>query len=181
MFTLVLGGTKTGKTSFASQNAKEAALQRGKPVLYIATATHTDDEMTQRIQRHKKDRPEDWLTWEEPQDIASRLQEKSKKAGAVVIDCFTLLLNNWIFAMGEKTERDQVEEQISDNLNLMINALSQQKISTFLISNQVELGLHSPYKLGRLFQDLAGLCHQKLAGAAEEVFVLYAGIPQKIK
>ena len=96
MKTLVLGGVKSGK----SRHAEQLALASGLPVTLIATALASDNEMSQRIERHKQNRPEGWHVIEEPLDIAGRLRHiaggitaaHSDGAVCVIIDCLTLWL-----------------------------------------------------------------------------------------
>jgi len=180
MIRLILGGTKTGKSSYAALKAGQECPE-GKELLYIATATHTDQEMTRRIRRHQGDRPEHWITWEEPRNIVPQLEERTRKAGAVILDCLTLLMTNWLMDMGEGHPPEEAERIILRKLEDLIQACQELPIPVYIISNQVEVGLHSPYPLGRLFQDLAGMAHQNIAKAAHKVFVMQAGIPQILK
>src|SRR5262245_7279311 len=86
--TLILGGARSGKSSYAQKLAE----QSGKSVTFLATAQALDEEMSVRIQKHKSERPADWQTLEVPLGIASRAKEIQSEV--VILDCITLLLSN---------------------------------------------------------------------------------------
>lgn len=83
---LVLGGARSGKSRFAEQ----IAIDSGKDVIYMATATIYDNEMQQRINRHIEDRPSHWLTIEEPLLLAQALRQHSTENTCILVDCLTL-------------------------------------------------------------------------------------------
>lgn len=189
---LILGGVKSGKSSFASRLAAER--ESIGSVVYLATATAGDDEMKDRIRRHQTDRPAEWITVEEPRhpetcfkDWASKPLNKDTP-GTVLFDCVTLWLTNLLAPMGDSPDRTEAftlgEREAK---RLLESVLSWERSAaagsreTIFVSNLVETGLISPWPLGRIFQDLAGLTHQLLAAAADEVFLMTAGLPQKLK
>ena len=180
--TLILGGTKTGKTTFAQSSAQ--AIQDANPgsqVLYIATARVLDGEMELRVKRHRADRPAEWKTWERDRDLHEGLQEESSGCSAVILDCLTMLMTNIVLDQGEEFDREAVQPVVEQEIGALIRACSKIDGEVFIISNQVETGLVSPTILGRLFQDLSGILHQYIARHAEHVYLMTAGIPQKIK
>jgi len=87
---LIIGGARSGKSHFALELARKS----GKPVLFVATATAGDEEMKQRIERHRKDRPADWDTLEVTTDIGNQIKAKIGRFRLVILDCVTLLVNN---------------------------------------------------------------------------------------
>ena len=86
---LVLGGTRSGKSRFAQEYAR----QNGENVLFVVTATAGDEDMRRRIEKHKQDRPSNWHTLWLTQISAHRLNNAGD-AKLIVIDCITLLVNN---------------------------------------------------------------------------------------
>lgn len=189
---LILGGVKSGKSSFASRLAADR--EGIGPVVYLATATAGDDEMKDRIKRHQADRPEDWITVEEPRHpetyfeklISSPLDQGAP--GTVLFDCITLWLTNLLSPMGESPDRSEAfalgereTKQLLESVLKWESSAEQGGRETLFVSNLVETGLISPWPLGRIFQDLAGLTHQLIAAAADEVFLMTAGLPQKLK
>lgn len=188
---LILGGTKSGKSSFASERA--AARENLGTVAYLATAEAGDEEIKDRIRRHQADRPDHWLTVEEPLDPAGYFRLMTQKGtetgtpSTVLLDCITMWLTNLLMPLGEEPVRDVALEMGRTAVAGLIDAMDAWERSApgnreaIVISNQVEVGLISPWPLGRIFQDLAGLSHQAMAGAAAEVYVMNAGIPLRIR
>ncbi|MDC7224934.1 MAG: bifunctional adenosylcobinamide kinase/adenosylcobinamide-phosphate guanylyltransferase [Spirochaetales bacterium] len=185
--TLVLGGIKTGKTRFAQERAALREAQGGT-VVYLATAQAFDEEMEDRIARHKADRPGHWLTVEEPLKIADAYEKQARGAGIVLLDCLTLWLTNFMAAdlppQGEPEklpDKDRVWEVIVLELDRLCERVKEGDKELVIISNLVENGLVSPYAFARMYQDLAGLTHQFLAARAASVFTMTAGIPICLK
>src|SRR6266446_154191 len=87
---LIIGGARSGKSSFAEQLAASS----GRPVAFIATATAGDDEMRERIARHRASRPRQWHTLEEPLDLSGATRRASELADVLLLDCVTLWLGN---------------------------------------------------------------------------------------
>ncbi|MDF1566833.1 MAG: bifunctional adenosylcobinamide kinase/adenosylcobinamide-phosphate guanylyltransferase [Spirochaetaceae bacterium] len=192
---LVLGGTKSGKSSFASRRA--AGRENLGPVTYLATALAGDGEMKDRIARHQADRPSSWITVEEPVDPAGYFTDlidvTTKKTppavpATVLLDCITLWLTNLLTPMGDEPNRGQALELGRKEVRRLVDEILAWESGdpsldreAIIVSNLVETGLISPWPLGRIFQDLAGLTHQMIAAEANEVFLLTAGLPQRIK
>jgi adenosylcobinamide kinase/adenosylcobinamide-phosphate guanylyltransferase len=179
--TLILGGTKTGKTTFAQNRALEAEERTGKPVVYMATAKALDDEMTDRISKHKTDRPSRWITIEEELKVSMKIKEECRDTSAIILDCLTLMMTNIILEKGEDCPKAEALEAVFTEVDALIEAASELDSELLIISNQVEVGLVSPYRLGRMFQDIAGMTHQKIAAKSNEVYLMTAGIAVKIK
>lgn len=176
--TLVLGGARSGKSSYAAQLAKET----GMPVVFIASALATDRELGRRIQRHKEDRPSTWTTIEAGADPVGIIAG-ADGTGILVIDCLTMMIS------GQLDERlldgeliDPVDEaEALARATEIVNTIASLKKPAIVVSNEVGLGLVPPYPSGRLFRDLAGWANKELASHADEVFLMVAGIPMKVK
>jgi len=165
---LVLGGARSGKSAFA-QKAAETAVGAGRPVL-IATGQAFDDEMAQRIARHRADRGESWTTIEAPLALPEAIAALPADAVAVV-DCLTLWLSNLML-----DERD-IEVAAAE----LVAAVVACPARLWLVSNEVGLGIVPETPLGRRFRDEAGRLHQRLAAVADEVFLVAAGLPLRMK
>jgi adenosylcobinamide kinase / adenosylcobinamide-phosphate guanylyltransferase len=181
-----LGGIKSGKTGFAQARARELDKAGKGPVLYLATAQALDAEMKRRIYLHRSSRPSHWKTVEEPLAPHSVIEEAGAGKiapgpfGVVILDCLTLLMTNIL--IGRENEDSAVSEKaVLDEVGRIVAAGRVFSGVLFIISNDVGGGLVSPYPMGRLFQDVAGMAHQAVARAADEVFFLRAGLPQKLK
>ena len=91
--TLLLGGARSGKSSFAERRAKESG---GDKVLYIATSEIKDDEMVERVRKHRSERPVAWGTVEAPRDVAQAIREEGSTAHIILLDCMTFLVANYL-------------------------------------------------------------------------------------
>ena len=174
--TFILGGARSGKSSYAEQLARES----NQPVLFIATATAFDDEMRERIKNHQASRPANWETLEAQTNIAAALENKTWD-GIVIFDCVTLLLNNILLPLPEDVPFDIFMGKVDDEINALIEAQKKVGGDWLIISNEVGLGLVPPYPLGRIYRDALGRANQMLARAADHVTLMVAGIPMTVK
>jgi adenosylcobinamide kinase / adenosylcobinamide-phosphate guanylyltransferase len=166
---LVLGGAKSGKTGFA---LKKASFNSGTKA-YIATAQALDKEMVERIERHRAERGLSWDTYEEPLKIADLLRKLEGRYCAVVLDCLTLWISNLIHN----------DAEIDSESGGLLSALKEMRgaAEIFVVSNEVGMGIVPANELARAFRDHAGTINQHVAEAADEVYLVTAGIPLKIK
>lgn len=163
----VVGGARSGKSRFALAEASKVPGRKA----FIATATASDDEMAERIKKHRLDRESEWETFEEPLGISPLITEISGAYDVIVVDCLTLWLTNLMFSA-----RDTEEE-----FRALLSCVSGSRSSLFLVANEVGLGIVPDNPLARSFRDLAGFLNQRVAGAADEAYFMAAGIPLKIK
>ena len=186
---LILGGARSGKSTFAEQKARELG---GDNVLYIATSETKDEEMVQRVQKHRASRPAAWVTLEAPRDVSGALRAARSSAGVILLDCVTFLVSNYLMAASEPTDdpfgppsADPFDEAIETAIRADVNGLAEYAAShdqtLLVVSNEVGLGLVPAYDLGRAYRDLLGRANQDLARQADEVHLLVAGLPLRIK
>jgi len=166
--TLVIGGAKSGKSLYALNRA--SAYPGAKA--YVATAQAFDAEMEERIKKHKMERGDGWHTFEEPLGIAATLKEITETHDVIVIDCLTLWLSNLLLGDADR------EKEIKSFLSSLVVRHSSQ---VFIVSNEVGQGIVPDNALSRQFRDLAGHLNQKVAHIADEVYLITAGIPMRIK
>ena len=93
-FIFILGGARSGKSRYAQMLAKKAEAERGGLVLYIATGRAGDQEMQERIEKHRKSRPTHWKTVEAYLDVSSAIGIVGKGSSAIIVDCLSLLISN---------------------------------------------------------------------------------------
>ncbi len=163
---LVTGGARSGKSTRAETRVSEFA---GRPV-YIATAEALDEEMHERIARHRTRRGNDWIEREVPIALVAALDE-TDGAGARLVDCLTLWLSNLLHAGRDwRTEAERLAA-----------ALVRQRSPVVLVTNEVGMGIVPDNALAREFRDAAGLLNQTIARVADEVEFVVAGLPLRMK
>ena len=178
---LLLGGARSGKSHFA----QEYAWRSGQKVLFVATATAGDDDMWRRIEKHKEGRPSSWSTLEVVTGIGKQIEVNFGDARLIVIDCITLLVNN-IFSRYDEKQFDTIddtvlEQEVVAEIEQLQICLKKVDASFLIISNEVGLGLVPDNRMGRLYRDILGRANQMLAQTADEVTLMVAGIPVRIK
>ncbi len=170
--TLVLGGARSGKSRYAERLVEQAAA-RGT---YCATAEPGDDEMMARIaahraRRHEVGRGSFWDTVEAPLALAAAIAAEAKPDRPVLIDCLTLWLSNLLLAA----------KCIEAETATLVAALREAAGPVVLVANEVGLGLVPETPLGRRFCDEAGRLNQEIAGLADRVVFIAAGLPLVLK
>jgi adenosylcobinamide kinase/adenosylcobinamide-phosphate guanylyltransferase len=191
----ITGGARSGKSSFA---VAEASRINGKKAC-IATAEALDEEMRQRIENHRRQRGDEWVTYEEPIKIANVIKKIEGEYSVIVIDCLTLWLSNIMHSGLE----------ITDAINTLIDVLNEKNPPSppfskgglggfsgeieseragashaptlFVVSNEVGMGIVPENEMARKFRDMAGILNQKMAEVSDRVYMVVAGIPIKIK
>ena len=166
----ILGGARSGKSAYALQLAK----QRGKNVAFIATCQPLDKEMERRIRAHRKRRPSQWHTFEEALDLHTAVSKINCRFDCVIIDCLTLWISNLLL---KKTNAPQIERKT----RALLSAARKVKCTSIVIANEVGGGIVPANALARDFRDIAGRVNQICAKDSDEVYILTAGIPIKIK
>ena len=181
---LILGGARSGKSRFAKQLAQACSEEEQQSVVYIATAEAGDEHMRQRIERHRRGRPAGWETVEAQQNVAAAVEATGDSAAAIIVDCLTLWISNLLLAGGEEFNEAQAaskEEAILDEVEALIRTAKKANAHVIVVSNEVGMGIVPLTRLGRVSRDIAGRANQALAQAADEVYVMWAGLPQRIK
>lgn len=174
--TLILGGARSGKSSYAQRLAEES----GQATLFVATATAGDEEMAARIKAHQASRPAHWRTLEAPLRTGEAIVRESF-CDWVLVDCITLLASNVLFTLPEPVDEAAYQAAMDLEITKLIAAAWQHAGEWLIVSNEVGLGLVPPYPLGRFYRDALGRANQQLAQAADRVLFMVAGIPMIIK
>ena len=150
-------------------------------MLFVATAEAGDEEMRQRIEKHKQMRPGGWDTLEYATDIGTQINQKIGRAQVVIVDCITLLVSNVLGQHGDQTDASLIEEKVSDEIDKLIACIKQNNATFIIVTNEIGLGLVPTGKISRLYRDLLGKANQRLAEIADEVYLMVAGLPLQIK
>lgn len=164
--TFVLGGARSGKSRYA----ESLVTARPQPWIYIATAEARDDEMAARIAQHKARREAGWQTVEAPHELPEALSA-APQTSAVLVDCLTLWLSNLMHA---KFDIEKMTTRLEE-------ALATRSGGTVLVANEVGLGIVPDNALARAFRDAQGTLNQRLAGVADRVVLMVAGLPLTVK
>jgi adenosylcobinamide kinase / adenosylcobinamide-phosphate guanylyltransferase len=133
--------------------------------------------MSTRIDRHRSERPAHWQTIEEPYQINHALHE-AHEASVVIVDCLTLFVSNWL--LRENDER-QCEQTLRDITTDFLNVAQSRTQTIVCVTNEVGFGVVPETRLGRTFRDLLGRVNQDFAQAADEVYLLVAGLKMQLK
>lgn len=165
--TLVTGGQRSGKSSFA----EKLALSLSANPIYIATSRIWDEEYRQRITRHQLARGNEWTNIEEEK----KLSQHDVTHKTVLVDCVTLWATNYFFDL------DSNIEQALTELKQEFDLFTQQNAQFIFVTNEIGLGGTPENTLQRKFTDLLGWLNQYIAQQADEVYFSVAGIPMKIK
>jgi len=169
--TLFTGGGRSGK----SRQAMERALAYPAPRVFIATAEPLDDEMRERIARHRRERGASFETIEEPVDLAGALRRVPPGTTVALVDCLTVWLGNVMHRRGEAA-REYPE------IAALVAALRSAPCDVILVTNEVGLGIiPADNELSRRFRDQAGWLNQAVAQVADEVVLVVSGIPLTLK
>ena len=168
--TLITGGARSGKSAYAQR----LAAADGRPVLFVATAEAGDEDMRQRIERHRAGRPAGWQTIEEPLSVAAAVRAQlgdGPRSTVVLLDCVTLLVSNLLLA----------KRPVQPEIGALLKWQRLTGARLIAVTNEVGLGIVPDNELARRYRDELGEANQSLAVQASEVVLLVAGLPLAIK
>ena len=180
---LVTGGARSGKSTFAEETVKKF----GENVLYIATSISFDDEMKDRIKKHKEQRPHEWETLEAFKDFDIVLPDRIVGKSAALIDCITIMVTNIMLETDlnwtniNVDDISNIENEVKNEITKLIYTIKKSETPFVLVTNEVGMGIVPENKMARAFRDMAGRANQMLARASDEVYLCVSGIPVKIK
>jgi adenosylcobinamide kinase/adenosylcobinamide-phosphate guanylyltransferase len=167
MIRFILGGARSGK----SRHAQALAEALDGELIYIATAQAFDEEMSDRIARHRADRGARWRTVEAPIDLPAAVVAESGPGRVVLVDCLTLWTSNLLLA----------DHDIPAATEALAAVLAKANGPVILVANEVGLGIVPDNALARRFRDAAGTLNQAIARAADTVEFIAAGLPLRLK
>lgn len=166
---LVTGGARSGKSRFAL--ARALTYQRR---VFLATAMAFDDEMKDRIARHRDERRDTFTTVEEPLRVADAIRGITQPCDVVLLDCLTVWLGNLMHHHGANNESYPETAALLDLLNAP-------PCNLILVTNEVGMGIVPENPMARAFRDLAGTVNRQVAERADEVVLVTCGLPLTIK
>ncbi len=182
--TLVVGGARSGKSTFAENKAKEY----GGNITYLATSVITDESMADRVKKHRAQRPQEWKTIERYKNF-SQLQNDIDfvNSDTIMIDCITTLITNFMINSGidfdncKVVEVNNLESKIKEEVLNLISLCRNLNKKLIIVSNEVGLGVVPAYYMGNFFRDISGRINSSIAIEADNVYFTVSGIPMKLK
>jgi adenosylcobinamide kinase/adenosylcobinamide-phosphate guanylyltransferase len=168
--TLVIGGCKSGKSRHALDLAEGYGLRK----IFMATCIPRDDEMKERVARHKAERDGQWRTLDVPVDLPEAIAEHGRDGNVILVDCLTLWITNLLM-------QPATCGSVAARVEALVTALARATSPVVLVSNEVGAGIVPENRLARLFRDEAGIANQKVAAAVDRVVWMVAGIANVVK
>jgi adenosylcobinamide kinase/adenosylcobinamide-phosphate guanylyltransferase len=169
--TLVTGGARSGKSSFAV----ELALKRYSRRVFIATALPLDEEMKKRILKHREERGDRFRTIEEPVDLEKALNALPSDTEVAVVDCLTVWLGNFYHHL------DEDEVMVRSRMEGFLKTLDRPSCDLILVTNEVGWGIVPENAMARSYRDMLGFLNHRIAEKADHVYLLCCGIPVTLK
>ena len=173
---VVTGGTRSGKSLFAEEYLTSCSGRKA----YVATAQILDEEMKERVAEHRRRRPEDWQTLEISSGLSAAFPAVLEQADAVLVDCLTLYLSNYLFAHETAGDEEILQGALQEMENI-VGAVRQTEDKTVIfVTNELGCGIVPMSHISRLYRDVVGKVNQYAAGQADEVYWTVCGIPVEI-
>lgn len=178
---LCSGGARSGKSEFAEQLALSL---KGRKA-YVATGQAFDDEMKDRIKKHKLRRGKEWITFEIPLHLHENWEQIKNVSDVILIDCLTMFTSNHVFAHGDiNTQEDsnRIESIILEELRLLLQEINNSNDKTVIfVTNEIGLGIVPENKLARYFRDITGRVNREVASAANKMYLTISGVTIELK
>lgn len=169
--TLITGGARSGKSSFALS----LGLRNYSKRVFVATAVPFDQEMKERISGHRKERGDQFHTIEEPVELSRVLTDLPEGTGVAVVDCLTVWLGNLYHHFHD------AEDKVRMQVEAFLDHLEQPVCDLILVTNEVGWGIVPENPLARSFRDVAGYLNRRAAEKAATVYLLCCGLPLTLK
>ncbi len=180
---LVTGGARSGKSHYAESLCRA----RKNATAYIATSIPFDDELKDRVKKHREMRPSSWETFEIYENVYEVIPEIAKSYQTVILDCVTLMVNNLMFKENldydkiTPSEIDRLEGDIRKQFEKLICEIKKTNLYVVIVTNEIGLCPVAANRLTRIYTDIIGRMNQLIATNSNEVYFVVSGIPMKIK
>ena len=179
---LVTGGARSGK----SRHCEQQAALHCEQILYIATSVVADEEMAARVACHRADRPAHWRTWEGFEHLGDVIRYHRQANEGVMLECMTTMIANLMYQLSgdadiETLDFAPLEHYVNQQVDDLIDACQHCSSPIFIVTNELGMSVTPENRLARHFVDIAGRVNQKLAQAADSVWLVVSGIGVKIK
>ena len=174
---LITGGARSGKSQFAEQYLQACPGRHG----YIATAQVLDDEMADRVDRHRSRRPASWQTFEVPSGLGNQIDHILQQTDNILLDCLTLYFSNFLLQR-DGDDFSHILKEAENEWDGVLRAVRQSRDGVFVVvTNELGSGIVPMAKVSRQYRDLIGFLNQHTAAEADEVYLSVCGITMEIK
>ena len=180
---LVTGGARSGKSTYAERLCKA----QNNKTAYIATSIPFDEEVKERVRKHKASRPQEWTTYEIYEKVDEKILEIARQHQTVILDCVTLMVNNLMFKehidyeQCSSQEINQLETKIRRAFTRLLKAIRKTELYFVFVTNEIGMSPVAANRLTRVYTDIIGRINQQIAAESDEVYIVVSGIPMKIK
>lgn len=180
---MIIGGSASGKSSFAEQLARRLQNDRQLPVYYLATGCIADEEFALRVKRHRARRPTDWQTIEEEHELAGAIQRCGLSEAIILVDGIGTWISNLLFLYGgvDCKPDDDLENKVLLCLQKVSDAIKNARGIVILVADEVGMSIVPAYASARTFKDVNGQANQVIAATVQNVYWVAAGIPLCLK
>lgn len=182
--TFIIGGARSGKSTYAEQKAKEYA----QNVLYLATGVISDQGMADRVKKHQAQRPKNWSTIEIYSNFNDLINyDEFNDSQAIIIDCITTLIGNFMFDSKLDFDNCHIEEvnmletKITNEVMSLIDVCNKNNKKLIIVSNETGMGVVPSYFMGNYFRDISGRINSKIANKSDFMYFIFSGMPIKLK
>ena len=175
---LVLGGARSGKSSFAER----FVLNYGYKCAYIATAEILDDDMAERVKQHQLRRKNNrWVNFEAPYNAEQMVAQAGEAADCILFDCLTLYLSNLMYGKNAPNSFEDKCVYVKNEVDKLITAARSTNKTVVFVSNDVGSGIVPDNQMAREYRDVAGWLNQQVGCEADSDFYVIAGQAVDIK
>lgn len=180
---MVIGGSASGKSTFAEQLARRLQSDFSYPVYYLATGSIEDDEFARRVKRHQERRPQDWQTIEEKHELAGAIRKCGLNNAIILVDGIGTWISNLLLLYGgfDCQPDDELNRKVMQDLEEVAAAMGNARGMVIMVADEVGMGVVPAYTSARTFRDINGQANQIIAAAADNVYWVAAGIPLCLK
>ena len=180
----VTGGVRSGKSEWAFREASRLAESR--PVVFVATASvdPSDADFEERVQKHRDNRPDYWVTLEAEKDLGNVVTDAAQRSRTVLVDDLTQWVSRLLLEAGEDDVNEfrlMAELAVEAALSGLISALELCSARVIVVSGEVGAGVAPPTRLGNVFADMLGMVNARVAERADRAILMVSGLPVVLK
>lgn len=178
MVTLVVGGARSGKSTYA-----ESMYLDKRDVVYIATSRIEDEEMLDRVKHHRANRPDYWRTYEGTYHLENAIGSEKY----YLLDCLTVLTSNVMFDLSKEmdqidpTTQRIIEDRVIKVIESLIQEIHKQSLELVIVTNEVGCSIVPEHHIARVYRDIIGRVNQRVASISDHAYAIICGIPLKLK